>query len=129
MALAPLALWETCLSHSLGLYPENVRGWSGHFQSHFLSTWEQAAPGLGAQALEPCPVPVRLSGARATVSPSSHDQSLAALLHLSLPSAEELFYHLSIRLHPVPGEQAHMANTKAGKQRRSGGTARPQDSM
>lgn len=59
MASAFLVLWEMCFPSSLGLYPKNVRGWSGHFQPHFLSTWEQAA----CSASEPSPraLPSRLS--------------------------------------------------------------------
>lgn len=63
---ASLVLWEIRLSSSLGLCPKNLRGWSGHFQSHFLSTWEQAA----RWAMEPrprgCfpPPQVRLSSVR-----------------------------------------------------------------
>lgn len=43
MTSASLVLWEIHLSYSLSLCPKNLRGWGGHFQSHFLSSWEQAA--------------------------------------------------------------------------------------
>lgn len=51
---ASSVLWEICLSSSRGLCPENLRGWSGHFQAYFLSTGEQAAQTTGSFPSSPC---------------------------------------------------------------------------
>lgn len=83
MTSASSVLWEIRLSNSLGLCPKNLRGWSGHFQSHFLSTWEQAA----RWATEPrprgrfSPPHVRLCSAR----PAAPSPPMASGLAASLP--------------------------------------------
>lgn len=121
---ASLVLWEIRLSSSLGLCPKNLRGWSGHFQSHFLSTWEQAA----RWAMEPRPrgrfppPHVRLSSVRHAALSPPMARAWLPLHHIVLPSTEDLFYHLLICLHPVPGKWAPRANGKMGKLRGNGET-------
>lgn len=124
----PLALWEMCLSSPLGLYPEKVRGWSGHFQSHFLSTWEQAAPGPWSPVPGALPHPCLAGRCLGHSATSSHDQGLAALQHLFLPSAEGLSsVHLSAShawSRPI-WSTPRLGN--GGKQRGPGETGGPQD--